>query len=385
MPGRLRLRYRNAGPAVEEIQASAGWRLREDLRIREDLRVGPPPVRGQRAVVATLPNGRVLWLRLPKAIAPLGQVNWALERLRRHSHRREVELRARQADLIRLSREALEGTKRLARARQEAHRKLGRRIVALTSGLDRRLSRKLARRTTEIEQQAKRQRVALGRLRRRILWDNLVLVSAVLLMARFRQQGKVLGANNIAIAILTMVWILGDDITDLLAGSRPDPRYGIRDVDFWSYIAPYANLLTGWLLLRFSQIERFVTGFADELEPVGESRGALLSTGAQEQIFEFAQTIDLEPFVASDHFPDFEGFTEVPAVASTAHVAFTDTALAAGASLRSVGADVADGELVITATVAIPAPPSALFRDPSTILDKLSIAWIVDTDKHAEA
>jgi hypothetical protein len=385
MPGRLRLRHRNASPAAEEIEDSAGQRLREDLRIREDLRVRPPPVRGHRAAVATLPNGRVLWLRLPVALAPLGQVNQALGELWRDSDRRAVELRRRQADLVRLSRDAVEGTRHLARGRRAAHRKLGDQIVALTTGLDRRLSRKLARRTTEIEQQAKRQRIAVRRLGRGILWDNLVLVSAVLLAAVFKREGKLLAANNIALALLTLVWLVGDDVTDLLAGSRPDPRYGIRDTDFWSYIAPFANLLTGWLLLRFSQSERFVTGFADELVPVGQRLGAILGGGTQEQLYDFAQTVDLELCVAPDHFPDFEVFTEVPAVASTAKLAFTDAAIAAGASLRLVSAAVTDGELAVTATVVIPAPLGAVFRDPATLLDTLTIAWIVDTDKHAEA
>jgi hypothetical protein len=203
----------------------------------------------------------------------------------------------------------------------------------------------------------------------------MVVLSALPLSAAFGSSDP-LGANNIAIALLSLVWLVGDGLVDLVSGSRPDPRFGIRDTDFWSYLAPFANVLAGWLLLHEAQRERFVTGFAQALEPVGTARGAVVA-GFEEQLYQYAQQIDLAEVVAPERFAELQGFPEVPVVPSLTGAAFT--AAAPNPQVRGLSSVVAGGALTIAVTVVVPDVPGAPLRDPTTLIDSLRIAWMVDT------
>src|SRR5436190_23992566 len=105
---RLRLRHRDAQPASEEVDDDlAGRRLPE----------GAPPVRGQRALTAVLPSGRVLWLRTPGRVAPLGEVNRSLAEARRLGQRRAAAVKARRQEVARLSVTVAADAERLSTAR----------------------------------------------------------------------------------------------------------------------------------------------------------------------------------------------------------------------------------------------------------------------------
>jgi hypothetical protein len=302
-------------------------------------------------------------------------VNRALAEARRATERRATALRARRQEIATLSRRIGAGAEQLATARALARRKLSRQFLALGKKVERRFARQLRLLGASVEQQARMQQEAVARLRRRALLDAMVVVSALPLSAAFGSSDP-LGANNIAIALLLLVWLVGDGLVDLVSGARPDPAHGIRDTDLWSYLAPFANVLAGWLLLHETQRERFVTGIAQQFEPVASARGAVVA-GAEEQLYQFAQQIDLAELIAPEHFALFQGFPAVPAVPSLTAVGFT--AAAPGARVETLSSVVAGGALTVALTVVIPDAPGAPLRDPATLIDSLRIAWMVDT------
>src|SRR5262249_14323104 len=129
---------------------------------------------------------------------------------------------------------------------------------------DQRIDRKLAKAAegylSHVERQLRIERETVRRLGRRSLWDQIVIVSAFLLFAAYGQPGQPFGANNVTLALSLLIWLVGDEIVDLLFGPEQASPYPLRDTDAWSYIAPAGSLLAGWWLLGDQQHERFVAG-----------------------------------------------------------------------------------------------------------------------------
>src|SRR5262249_43527360 len=154
----------------------------------------------------------------------------------------------------------------------------------------------------------------------------------------------------------------------LFDSGQPSP-YPLQDADAWSYLAPAGNLLAGWWLLGDRQHERFVTGRVTI--PPDKFRSSVVPP---EVVYRSRRSIRLSPFIAPDHFPDFETFTDVPAVATIA--SFPRTA-AGPARIRTLGVRVLNGELKITIEAFAPAPTWGTPAPP--LLDSLEVAWMVDT------
>jgi hypothetical protein len=297
--------------------------------------------------------------------------------------------RARSGALTRLSRTVVSDAGRLSHARGVGLRKLERQVRAASAKLDRRIESELVPLRGDIEKVGARHAALLRQVRRRAVWDDLVVLSALPLLAAFGQPDDPLASNNLVLVASLLVWLLGDELTDLISGSGA--VFGIRDTDIWSYVAPYANLLTGWFLLRNAQNVRFITGPASDFQPFGPFGRPLLRAsagevkaaveepgpGQGERVFTFRREIDLMPFIAPDHRDSFLGFEKVPAVASIARITWgpglEDPATRRVAGLTAV---VEDGALILTVTVAVssPKPPG-----PDAVLSELSAAWIVDT------
>ena len=351
-----------------------------------------PPVRGTPSVSGILANGRVIPLHTREPLVPLGDLDQLVGTLRRMGEGGDAAIRARSQAVARLSRTVAADADRLARARGAARRKLAAQALAADAKLDRRLEKELISLREDIEKAGTRHALLVRRLARRALWNDLVVVSALPLFAAYGQRGNPFASNNLTLTLSLLVWLLGDELMDLISGRKP--AFGVRDTDLWSYIAPVTNLLTGWFLLRNSQHERFVTGFADDFRASRSSGGALLdaSTGemtldgggpereVQEHYFIFRQAIDLAPSIAPDYLDSFQIFEGVPAVASIAQIAW-GPGLDDLANRRIVGitAAVEDGVLIITVTVVVAVPSSEEPPYPDKILSALSVAWIVDT------
>jgi hypothetical protein len=334
---------------------------------------GSPP-RGVKAVTAVLQNGRVLWLRVSEPLATvaaathLGQLADETARWRRAANRS-------QSDAIeRLSQSIAADVERVSDGRLDRARARSRRLVAADRAANRKLSKAARDYRIRVERQLRIERESVRRLARRDLWDKLVILSSFPLFAAYGEPGRPFGANNLALTLSLLIWLVGDEIVDALFGREEKPPYPLRDADVWSYIAPLGNLLAGWWLLDSAQHERFVTShavigpepFTAEPNPADPS----------ELLYRYTARIDLSPFVAPGHFPDFQTFTGVPAVATLASVRFSSAGGAAAAHIEGLVASVEEGTLIITVTAiandlgTLPIP---------TIVDALEVAWMVDT------
>jgi hypothetical protein len=353
-----------------------------------------PPVRGTPSLTGILANGRVIPLRVREPLVPVGDLDQLVGTLRRMGDDADAAIQARSQAIGRLSRTVASDADRLARERGAARRKREAQVLAASARLDRRIDKELIPLREDIEKAGARHARLVRRLARRALWDDLVVLSALPLFAAYGQRGNPLASSNLVLTLSLLVWLLGDELTDLIAGA--DTVFGIRDTDIWSYIAPLANVLTGWFLLRNAQHERFITGFASDFHPSFRAGGALPSAsaagkpdagkpdggtpdpGLPERWFKFRQEIDLSPLIAPDHLDSFLGFADIPAVASIAQLTW-GPGLDDPAARRIVGltAVVEDGVLTITITVAVSNPQQQPRAD--AVLSALRAAWIVDT------
>ncbi|HEX8107592.1 MAG TPA: hypothetical protein VF516_07670 [Kofleriaceae bacterium] len=351
-----------------------------------------PPVRGTPLVTGFLANGRVVPLSVREPLAPLGDLDQLVGTLRRMGDDADAAIRARSQAIVRLSRTVGSDAAQLGRESGAARRKLERQALAASARLDRRIDKELIPLREDIAKAGARHERLVRRLARRALWDDLVVLSALPLFAAFGQRDNPLHSSNLALTLSLLVWLLGDDLTDLISGA--ETVFGIRDTDIWSYIAPLANVLTGWFLLRNAQNERFITGFASDFRLVFVTADALLSakagvgkpaggtadTGLSERLFKFRQQIDLSLFVAPDHFDAFLGFEHIPAVASIAQITW-GPGLDDPAARRIVGltAVAEDGVLTITITITVAVSYLKQLPRPEAVLSALRAAWIVDT------
>ncbi|MGD8588230.1 MAG: hypothetical protein PVG22_05305 [Chromatiales bacterium] len=366
-----------------------------------------PRVRGTRALVATLPNGRTVWLRIGAAPVSVRELDGLAGTIDRIDARHVRALRANAATARRHAQTLKNDTARLSRRRLRDDRKLRRRILAGDVKLDRRAA-SLQRIGRKAGLERKKQLTLLRGRGRRDLLDQLVIVSAAPLLAAYGQRSDPLAANNLVIALALGVWLVGDEVMDLLAGKRTFKAGPIRGSDAWSYLAPVANLLTGWWLLDDQQHERFVTGitglqdfevFTEPPESVhllaGNSENTsddimleVASSAEQRLIGQralYVATVDLSTLVGREHLADFQTFTKVPALATLRVVEFASEVVeeADSPQIELLMAEVKQGILWLSVRVSAvlslgtsPQPPQL-----PPLLNRLEVAWAVDTQE----
>ena len=218
------------------------------------------PYRGVRSLAAILPNGRIVWLRVDESLAPvraLGNLGQLADNTARWRH---ASVQSQREAIERLSRTIASDTERTLDARVARTGATRRRIVASHRRLDRKLAKAREEHRTRVEKQLRIERESVARLGRRDLWDKLLVLSSLPLFAAYGQSGAPLNANNVALLLTLLVFLVGDQIVDALFGSGDKSPYPVRDADAWTYLAPAANLLAGWWLLSDRQNERFVAG-----------------------------------------------------------------------------------------------------------------------------
>jgi hypothetical protein len=328
-----------------------------------------PRLRGTRTVTASLPSGRTVWLQLRPATASAAELNRLARAVELADARHVFETRSRALAIHRMSRKLSCDAASVERAQLRSKRKLARRVVAGDAKIDARVSRAAAQLRGRNDTAERTLAVIAGRTRRRGIWDSLVLVSAAPLFAAYGDRGRPFGGHNLTLAISLGVWLVGDELVDLIAGEPESRRKILRDADVWSYMAPFANLLAGWWLLDDSQHERFVTDHA-RLLFVGPS--TIVAGG--DTSYRYAMQIDVAgSYVALDDGADFASFSRVPALATitTASAA----ALPAKYEMGPVSAVVEAGLLSLVVDVVGPAP-SATLPQP---LESIEVAWAVDT------
>ncbi len=330
---------------------------------------GAPPARGSDLLTAILPSGRVSWLRITPTLAPVQEANHLADAIERMEHRRGERLRSLDEALRRTSRTLPADVARVSTDHRRRHRELRRRILSGDAKVGRRASAVIAELRGALRKQLEREGEMARRLSRRALWDHLVVASAFPLFAAFGKRGNPLAEDNVALALLLLVWLVGDEITDVLSGDRRDAEDGVRKLDLWSYLAPVANLLTGWLLMHNRQHERFVTGFTSLGPPRPLPEGTYL----------YDRLVDLAPFLGPEHVPDFVTYSGVPAVAGVVALAPPeDPTVAAQAHVRTITASVDRGVLNVSVSVAVE-PPETPLPDVRALVPSVNVAWIVDT------
>ena len=342
-----------------------------DSRLRGDAGSGTP-YRGVRSLAAILPNGRIVWLKVDSALAPvraLGNLGQLADNTARW---RNASLQSQREAIERLSRTIASDTERTLDARIARTGATRRRIVASNRRLDRKLAKAREKHLAGVEKQLRIERESVARLGRRDLWDKLLVLSSLPLFAAYGQPGAPLGANNVALLLTLLVFLVGDQIVDALFGSGESSPYPVRDADAWTYLAPAANLLAGWWLLSDRQHERFVAGRT--VIPVDQpSVNPVLPLELQ---YLYTAEIDLQNVIALDHREDFKTFAGVPAVATISSIAFSADGKTNDARVEGLTAKVTGGTLIITLTVMA----NNLVVTPS-VLDALEVTWMVDTQE----
>ena len=322
-----------------------------------DHREAPP--QGARLLTAVLPDGRMVRLAVARPLAPadtIGHLARDTERVTRQQHSSTVRQRA---AIRRLSLAVEADTVRLSTAQAERATAIRRRLVARYKRLDARVTKVVTDFRTRVDRQLKLETESARRLKRRDLWDKIVIASSLPLFAAYGQQGQPWNTTNLALTLSLLIWLVGDEVVQTLFGSDEKSIYPWRDTDIWSYLAPIGNVLTAYWLFGSRQNERFITGVTTVKTKVD----------AGQQTFRQFAPVDVLPRVASDHRADFETFKDVPVVATV-----SATRLAAGAEVRSIGASVHRGRLRISFDVVTAVPVAG----PAD-LGEVDIAWIVDT------
>lgn len=219
-------------------------------------------VPGAGVVTATLPNGRTTWFRLDPAPVPVDQMNRLARQAARADVRHALHTRATARSIETLTRSLAKDVASVNAAQLRGDRALGAKLRKGDAKLEQKITKAAGEVAAAGTKSAKQLTRGVGRIRRRAIWDSAVIASAAPLFAAYGQRDNPFGSHNVTLAAALGVWLFGDELTDMISGRPDDPPTLVRDVDLWSYIAPFGNLLAGWWLMRDEQHQRFVTGTA---------------------------------------------------------------------------------------------------------------------------
>ncbi|MEO8078743.1 MAG: hypothetical protein ABI818_20630 [Acidobacteriota bacterium] len=346
----------------------------ERRRFRDADHRGAPP-RGARELTAMLPNGRTVWLRVAAPLAPATAVSHVSQLAETLAERRRSSTIGLAESIERLSKTIVEDAERLERARLARVGALRRRIASADNAVDARLAKARQEFRSRLARQLKIDRENIRRLRRRDLWDKILLASALPLFTAYGERGNPFGSNNLTLTISLLIWLVGDRVVEALFGSdAAKSPYALEDADAWSYIAPFGNLLAGWWLLGDRQHERFVTRVTT-LKLENTSHRAPDGT----IFYRYRAEVDLQRVIAKGHFEDFATFSGVTAVAAIGGIRWSPAAAALDPRIERLAAKVDGGRLRLTfRAVAQTAAPIGPY--PSA-LGEVDVAWLVDTDK----
>jgi len=336
------------------------------------------PLRGARTLNGILPNGQTIWLRVDPPLAPAGALRRLADIADHGARGRRAGTRAHSVAIQRLAQRLVDDAEKLTQSRLDRTERLRDRIVTRYQQADRRLAKAAAAYRRRVAEEIHLERETVRRMRRRELWDKILIATSLPLFAAYGQRGNPFGVNNLTLLISLLIWLVGDELADTLFRSPKESPYPLRDADIWSYIAPAGNLLAGWWLMDGRQHERFVVGFTSEFAreyPVQTSTGHLRHV--------YVAEVPMSKVVAPIHFDDFQTFKDVPAAATIRTATLNDP----NAAIESVTATVNEvtpglvtrgkpGILLLKVAVVAPDPgvPS-----PPSVVDRLEVAWMVDT------
>jgi hypothetical protein len=333
---------------------------REERRFRDAGDLGAPPG-GAREVTAILPTGRAIWLHVDAPLAPAASANHIALLAEREIDRRRADIASQARATERLSTAVAADLERLARAQLARARALRRRIVSGDNRLETRLAKVREEFRSRLDKQLKIDRENLRRLRRRGIWDAILLATSLPLFASFGERRSPFGTNNLTLVVLLLIWLVGDEVVEAVFGSESGKSpYAIADADAWTYLAPIGNILAAWWLLSDRQHERFMTGVTTIKLDERERHRVPVSLGDQ---------------IGTDYYEDFKTFAGVPVVATVGAIRLSSEGVAVNPRIEELRARVSEGVLTLSFRV-VPGSGSL-----SSNLGEVDIAWMVDTDK----
>lgn len=353
----------------------------------------PPPdasgIGASRTVTAMLPNGRIAWLRLRPTLASVAEANAVARKAEYAAFRNAAAIRRTAWQIHWLAKISSVRWRRLAKGRRSANRDVLQHITQHERKVDKRLAKIKTEGQDELRREWKELQRGVQKVERRGLWERIVLLSSEPLFAAYGQGRDPFATNNLTLWISLLVWLVGDELADWLTGEKTIQGGILADVDVWTYIAPFANVLTGWWLLSDAQQDRFVTGVTGEFQLERSER----TPASPDNVDVYAVTVDLSDVVAADFAAEFASYSGVPVVAAVTS-STPNPPLRVVPEVRIVRALVRSGmlEIHVVATIAGPSPSPSPHPGPSPgggaggalvsrepLLTGLQVAWIVDT------
>lgn len=341
-----------------------------------DDRRGRAP-QGARRLTAFLPNGRMLWLRVDVPLAPAASVTHLAQVAENGVERRASSAIAQRDAIDRLAQTVQDDVERLERERAARAAVLRRKLVAADVRLDERLTKARDQLRARVDKQLKIDRESVQRLRRRDLWDQILVATALPLFAAYGQRTSPFASHNLTLVVSLLISLAGDLVIEKIFGTERASPYAVRDADIWSYLAPLTYAVSGWWLLSDRQHSRFITGVTPvtlkRMRPVGRGVRAPYRYGG-------TVDVDLKQLVAPDHLADFKTFTKIPALATVrGALRWQPKTTRLAARVTRVAANVKEAKLKLSLkAIAQRSLRSRQAYPPELTVD---IAWMVDTDK----
>jgi hypothetical protein len=332
-----------------------------------------------------LPGGRHAELWVPGGLVSARAVQRLAGEATRDQERRAQALR-------KLGAKATTDHRRLARAQ---HRSLRRGQEAILEG-DAELSERFSRLQVDWEKDAATLHRTLTERARRLEQRSLVhpalALSSLPLFAIFGRHNL---QHHLTLLILLMIWLFGDEVTDLLSSQNDSESATSSRSPWWLYVSPAANLLAGWWLLHERQHESLITGTAAEFERVRRLARRRDEAPPLRQALELAKSVlapcladreragryseeyvavvELAPYVAKDFQLDLLGLEEPPALAAVSSLTWSAAAEHRDPRVDSIAARVELGKLYITLT----ASASRRARRGGALIEDVRAAFLV--------
>jgi hypothetical protein len=346
---------------------------------RDSLRTGPggddprrrdPSRRGARQVSAILPNGKVVWLRVAPELAPAASLRDAADAADEAAQSRAVEAAVNAYGIRRLATTLTRDVRTISGNKLDRLERLRRESLRGDERVAKRLSKARDQFRATLAKQMAAEQEAVDRLARRDLWDKIVVATSLPLFAAYGEKGNPFGTKNLALTVALLVFLVGDEIRDLLFGSEDRSPAAVREMDAWSYLAPLANLLAGWWLMSDFQHERFITGSTREFERLDPQ------VAGPKVRHQYVSRVNLSRVMPPGHFNEFAAFERVPAVATLRLATLSPAGVGANAVVEGIRAEVRDGFLELR----VSALADGIVIGPS-VIETLEVAWMVDTQK----
>jgi hypothetical protein len=310
------------------------------------IKPGPPPavtslaaLKGTTLVRATLPNGRSTQMRLQPSLARTQDVNRVRQVMLINERRQAVATRRNSKAISRLANAQASAAKTFSTQLLKGDQDVRKRIVETYKQLDQRITKELSGGSGSMDKHGKRMMAMIRRQRTQSLLQSATLATALPGFAAFGTPGDIKATNNLILTGSLLAYLVAPAALELLSGKGQSTAK--TSATWLSYLAPVANPLTVFFLLRNKQHERYISGITTL------TGGGGVVTLTKDQIGESS----LSDFKAAQH-------------------GVVATLVAAGADTVTVRASLTEDKLTFT----------LLQADGTAATTGGTVAWVIDTE-----